>query len=61
MKKPKQENVDVQFRTQKEKFDALVKQARYDKKSVSALLAEALDNYLERRSREYHKTDPIPE
>jgi hypothetical protein len=55
MKKQKEEVVDFTTRIQKSKSEALTKYARYDKRSVSALLADAIDKYLELRDKEYRK------
>ncbi len=55
MKTQKSENINVNFRTQRTKLEELTKYARRDKRSVSALLTDALDVYLEKRSREYRK------
>jgi predicted HicB family RNase H-like nuclease len=61
MKKQKEEVVDFTTRIQKSKSEELQKFARRDKRSVSALLIDAIDAYIEKRSREYRKSEPISE
>jgi predicted HicB family RNase H-like nuclease len=47
MKKQKEEVVDFTTRIQKSKSEELQKFARRDKRSVSALLIDAIDAYIE--------------
>ncbi len=57
VKKQKEEIIDFTTRMQKAKSDELQRFARRDKKSVSALLANAIDDYLAKRQREYFKPE----